>query len=287
MQERAGLAVRDLERAGAFDRRILVVTTTTGTGWVDPAASDSLEYVMNGDSAMVAMQYLYPPSWLSFLVDQAKARDAGRALFDAVYGVWADLPADGRPQLYVFGETLGTFGGEAAFSGEADIRNRTDVVLWAGPPNFNELWRGFVTDRRSGTPEWLPVYDEGRTVRFADQAPDQAPDLDRPAGPWDDPRVVYLQNASDPIVWWTPRPILDRPDWLEGDDGPDVSPGMFRIPFVSFWQVTADLVFSTGVPDGHGHKYASDYADGWASVVQPAGWTDDDTERLRQLLGSP
>ena len=136
---------------------MLVVVTTTGTGWVDPAASDSLEYEFNGDTAMVAMQYSYLPSWLSFLVDQVKARDAGRALFDAVYGVWAELPAVPRPQLLVFGESLGTFGGEAAFSGIADIRNRTDGVLWAGPPNFNELWRGIVDDREAGSPEWLPV----------------------------------------------------------------------------------------------------------------------------------
>jgi uncharacterized membrane protein len=283
VEERAALAVRDLERAGGFAREVLVVATTTGTGWVDPAASDSLEYVMNGDSAMVAMQYSYLPSWMSFLVDQAKARDAGRALFDAVYGVWADLPAARRPQLLVFGESLGTFGGEAAFSGLADIRNRTDGVLWAGPPNFNELWRGFVEDRESGSPEWLPVYGDGRTVRFADEAPD----LEQPAGPWEDPRVVYLQNASDPIVWWSPRLILNHPDWLTGERGPDVSQDMFWIPFVSFWQVTADLVFSTGVPDGHGHKYASDYADGWANVVQPADWTAADTERLRELIGAP
>ena len=27
------------------------------------------------------------------------------------------------------------------------------------------------------------------------------------------------------------------------------------MPFVTFWQITADLPFSTGVPGGHGHKY--------------------------------
>ena len=148
--DRAALAVRDLQRAGGFDRKVLVVVTTTGTGWVDPAASDSLEYEWGGDTAMVAMQYSYLPSWLSFLVDQARARDAGRALFDAVYGAWAQLPLDRRPQLYVFGESLGTFGGEAAFSGLADIQNRTDGVLWAGPPNFNALWRSLVADRAPG-----------------------------------------------------------------------------------------------------------------------------------------
>jgi uncharacterized membrane protein len=278
--DRAALAARELERAGGFDRSALVVVTTTGTGWVDPAASDSLEYELNGDTAMVAMQYSYLPSWLSFLVDQVKARDAGRALFDAIYGTWAQLPPDDRPELYVFGESLGTFGGEAAFSGLADIQNRTDGVLWAGPPNFNELWRGIVADREDGTPEWLPVVDGGRTVRFADEAPD----LDEPPGPWDDPRLVYLQNASDPIVWWSPQLILSRPDWLEGDRGRDVSQGMTWLPLVTFWQVTADMAFSTGVPDGHGHSYRADYVNAWAQVAQPPGWTDADTERLRPLV---
>jgi uncharacterized membrane protein len=281
VDERAALAVRELERAGGFDREVLVVVTTTGTGWVDPAASNSLEYEFNGDTAMVALQYSYLPSWLSFLVDQVKARDAGRALFDAVYGAWARLPEESRPELYVFGESLGTFGGEAAFSGLGDIVNRTDGVLWAGPPNFNELWRGVVEDRQDGSPEWLPVYDEGRTVRFADEAPD----LRQPAGPWAEPRVVYLQNASDPIVWWSPQLILNRPDWLRGERGPDVSPGMVWLPFVTFWQVTADMVFAVGVPDGHGHKYEADYVDGWYRVAGPPGWTDADTERLRRLVG--
>jgi uncharacterized membrane protein len=278
--DRAALAVRDLERAGGFDREVLVVVTTTGTGWVDPAASDSLEYEFNGDTAMVAMQYSYLPSWMSFLVDQVKARDAGRALFDAVYGAWAQLPPGSRPQLYVFGESLGTFGGEAAFSGVADIENRTSGVLWAGPPNFNELWRGIVEDREGGSPEWLPVYEDGRMVRFADEAPD----LGSPSGTWGRPRVVYLQNASDPIVWWSPRLILNRPDWLRGERGPDVLPSTVWLPFVTFWQVSADLAFSTGVPDGHGHKYQADYVDGWAEVAQPPGWTEADTERLRSLV---
>jgi uncharacterized membrane protein len=230
---------------------------------------------------MVGMQYSYLPSWMSFLVDQVKARDAGRALFDAVYGAWAQLPPDARPKLYIFGESLGTFGGEAAFSGLADIQNRTDGVLWAGPPNFNALTRGIVDDRDSGSPEWLPVVDKGRTVRFADAAPD----LTKPPGDWGQPRVVYLQNASDPIVWWSPQLILNHPDWLRGERGPDVSQSMVWLPLVSFWQVTADMVFAVNVPDGHGHKYEADYVNGWAAVTQPPGWTTADTDRLRQLVG--
>ncbi|HEV7188968.1 MAG TPA: alpha/beta-hydrolase family protein [Blastococcus sp.] len=277
---RAELAVRDLQRAGGFDRAVLVVATTTGTGWIDPAASDSLEYEFNGNTAIVGMQYSYLPSWLSFLVDQVKARDAGRALFDAVYGAWAELPAGHRPRLYVFGESLGTFGGEAAFSGLADIVNRTDGVLWVGPPNFNPLYRSIVEGRAPGSPEWLPVYQNGQTVRFANGAADLNGNLDA----WKQPRVLYLQHASDPIVWWSPHLVLSRPDWLRGQRGPDVSPHMPWIPFVTFWQVTADMVFAVNVPPGHGHHYTADYVNGWAQVTQPPGWTAADTDRLRPLI---
>ena len=102
------------------------MVTTTGSGWVDPALSDSFEYLSGGDSATVAIQYSYLPSWISYLVDQSKAREAGRALFDAVYGAWSQLPQGQRPRLYVAGESLGSFGGETAFSGEYSMANLTD-----------------------------------------------------------------------------------------------------------------------------------------------------------------
>lgn len=34
---------------------MLVIITPTGTGWVDPAAIDSLEYLQRGDVASVAI----------------------------------------------------------------------------------------------------------------------------------------------------------------------------------------------------------------------------------------
>ena len=36
---RARLVVRELERTGAFQRRVLVVATTTGTGWINPRSA--------------------------------------------------------------------------------------------------------------------------------------------------------------------------------------------------------------------------------------------------------
>jgi uncharacterized membrane protein len=208
-EARSALAVRDLERAGGFQRKYLLVVSTTGSGWVDPALSDSFEYLTGGDSAIVALQYSYLPSWISYLVDQSKAREAGRALFDAVYGPWSQLPQDKRPRLLVAGESLGSFGGETAFSGEQSLANLTDGALFAGPPNFNTLFREFSDHRDAGSPEVQPIYHDGRIVRFADDATTDIP----PDGqPWPASRVLYMMHPSDPIVWWSPHLVFSDPD---------------------------------------------------------------------------
>jgi len=282
-EQRAALAVDDLERAGGFRRANLLVVTTTGSGWVDPALVAPFEYLTHGDSATVAMQYSYLPSWLSFLVDQSKAREAGRALFDAVYDRWSKLAPRARPKLFVSGESLGTFGGETAFSGEYDLRNRTAGTVFAGPPNFNTLFREFSDQRDPGSPEIQPVYKSGRTVRFATDAASSIP----PQGePWEGTRVIYLMHPSDPIVWWTPRLILTAPDWIGEAAGKDVLPSMFWMPFVTFWQVTADLPFSTGVPAGHGHKYTTEYVDAWNAVMRPSGLTPDEIAAVRTAVAA-
>jgi uncharacterized membrane protein len=283
VEQRAALAVADLERAGGFDRGNLLVATTTGSGWLDSGAIDSFEYLTGGDSAIVAMQYSYLPSWLSYLVDQQEAREAGRQLFDAVYDHWSKLSPADRPRLFVFGLSLGSFGGETAFSGEYDLRNRTAGALFAGPPNFNTLYREFTDHRDTGTPEVEPVYKGGRTVRFTN---DVAATVPPASTPWDGPRVLYLQHPSDPIVWWSPRLIWDEPDWMGEPHGRDVLDAMVWIPAVTFWQVTADLPLATGVPDGHGHEYHREFVDGWATVLHPAGWTPDKAERLREIVST-
>lgn len=265
VEQRARLAVDDLERAGGFARPVLVVATTTGSGWVDPASPDALEYLTGGDCAVVALQYSYLPSWLSYLVDQDRAREAGRELFDAVYARWITLPADARPRLYAYGESLGSFGGEAPFSGEFDLRNRTAGTLFVGPPAFNTLYGEFVRGRDPGSTEVTPVYRDGRTVRFRSDPAVPPPPAD---APWDDGRVLYLLHPSDPVVKWSTDLVLERPDWLREPRGRDVVGAVRWIPFVTFWQVTFDLPFAVDVPQGHGHTYSREYIGGWAIVLR-------------------
>lgn len=277
----AALAVRELERTGAFRRPVLAVLGTTGTGWVDPRIADALEYMYNGRSAMVALQYSYLPSWVSFLVDKEKAAASGRALFEAVRERWSRLPAGARPRLVLSGESLGSYELEESFRDLTDLASRADGAVFVGPPNANPIWSRLTTSRERGSPVWRPVYRSGRTARFA-----QYPaDLGRPAHePWPRPRVVYLQNASDPVVWWSPRLIYRRPAWLEGARGPGVNPQMNWFPLVTFWQVLVDMTAALDVPPGHGHRYGANIVNGWAAVAAPPGWDADDTGRLRALV---
>jgi uncharacterized membrane protein len=55
---------------------------------------------------------------------------------------------------------------------------------------------------------------------------------------------------------------------------------------VTFWQISADLAYAKEVPSGHGHNYAGLFADGWAAVAAPPGWSQDDTDRLHALLAA-
>ncbi|MBF6298438.1 alpha/beta hydrolase [Nocardia amamiensis] len=276
-EEPAELAVAELERTGAFDRQVLVVVTTTGTGWVNSLAAAAIEYMYDGDTAIVATQYSYLPSVLSFLADRGKAAAAGKDLFDAVYQHWTARPPQQRPKLLVYGESLGSQGSEAAFDGLADLRAKVDGALWVGPPNSNRLWQQFVERRDPGSDEVEPVYADGLVVRFASDAADLA----RPTSEWRPPRIAYLQHASDPIVWWSTDLIFSQPDWLSEPRGSDVSSQMRWWPFVTFWQVAADLTNAQGVTDGHGHRYGSLVLDGWAAIAAPPDWTAERSERIR------
>ncbi|WP_328390504.1 alpha/beta hydrolase [Nocardia sp. NBC_00416] len=273
----AELAVAELERTGAFDRQVLVVVNTTGTGWVNSMAANAIEYMYGGDSALVATQYSYLPSALSFLADRDKVAASGRELFDAVYRHMLTRPAAERPKLLVYGESLGSQGSEAAFDGLADLREKVDGALWVGPPNSNRLWQQFVNRRDPGSLEIEPVYADGLVIRFAGDQDDLA----RPGPEWRAPRIAYLQHPSDPIVWWSPDLIFSQPDWLSEPRGSDVSPRMRWVPLVTFWQVTADLTNAQGVRDGHGHRYGSLVLDGWAAVTRPPDWNPELAERIR------
>jgi len=278
---RARLALRELQRQGGFERSTLVVITPTGTGWVDPAAADSLEYLLHGDVASVAVQYSYLSSPLSLLVEPEYGEETSRLLFAEVYAYWRTLPADARPRLFVHGLSLGAMNSERSVNLFDMIDSPIDGALWSGPPFATRTWRQTTNQRNPGSPEWLPVFRDSRAVRFMNQHGTPVP----ADAPWGRMRVVYLQYASDPITFFTPNDAWREPDWMVGPRAPDVSPAVRWYPLVSMLQLALDMLLADRTPMGYGHVFApAHYIAGWQAVLGEGDWNRRDTARLQDLL---
>jgi uncharacterized membrane protein len=285
-ETQADLAVAELERTGAFGREVLVVVTVTGTGWVNPAAAAGLEYLFAGDTAMVATQYSYLPSWISFLVDLDKAAESSRTLLTAVQQRWAAEPVETRPRLVVYGESLGSFGSESSFTPQGvrptvdDVTSMVDGAMWVGPTFNNPLWNRMLDDRSSSNSAWYPGQDPPTPVRILG-APDEDPPIPHTT---DEGRIVYLTHPSDPVTWASISSLWWRPVWMHRPTGYDVPNTLRWMPGVTFVQNVVDLMAGFSAPPGHGHDYVPNIADGWVATVAPDGWTDADTLRLRAVL---
>lgn len=280
MKQRAKLALEELKRVGGFDRSVLIVATPTGTGWLDPSAVDTVEYLHGGDTAIVATQYSYLPSWLTIAIDPDRSRRSARILFDEIYDYWKTLPTDNRPRLYLHGLSLGALGSETCTDLFTIFEDPIQGALWSGPPSPGTQWATLTRARNEGTPAWRPKFRDSAMVRFTGQ--ENVLDSGKRWGPI---RSVYLQYASDPMTFCSPDLLFQEPDWLKGERGPDVSPHLRWYPIVTFLQIAFDLPVATSVPLGYGHNYApAHYINAWIAVTAPAGWDSEQLERLKMLF---
>ena len=44
---------------------------------------------------------------------------------------------------------------------------------------------------------------------------------------------------------------------------------MHWFPFLTFWQVTCDMIVGLGPPPGHGHHYGPEAPTAWADILHP------------------
>jgi len=282
LQERASLVLEELKRSGAFDREVLVLATTTGTGFLDSHGVDPIEYLWNGDTAIAGVQYSFLPSWISLLADQEAVKLTTSTVFTTVYDYWSSLPPQGRPHLYLYGLSLGSYGVESVLNSVDIINEPIDGALMVGPPFVNPLHADLVAARDAGSAPWVPVVSGGHTVRFTTETNA----LDTPTAPWGPTRLVYLQHGSDPVVFFSPSLAWSKPAWLQpGQRAPDVSGRMTWFPLVTEWQTLLDLPAAESVPAGYGHVYSiRANLQAWAAVTQAPDWTSADTERLTALM---
>lgn len=281
VEQRAMLALEELKRQGGFDRSVLVIVAPTGTGWIDPAAMGPLEYLHRGNVASVALQYSYLASWMSLIVEPENGSDAARALFHEVYTYWKTLPSDRRPKLYLHGLSLGALNSQMATDIYDVVGDPFQGALWSGPPFRSERWNSVTRMREPGSPAWLPQFRDGSVIRFANQTTK----ADETNKPWGAIRFIYLQYASDPIVFFEPSAFYREPRWLRGDHGPDVSPAIRWIPVVTGLQLVFDMAIATSSPIGFGHVYAPQhYIDAWVSLTDPPDADRGIVARLKKWL---
>lgn len=280
-ERRAKLALDELIRVGGFDRKVLIIITPTGTGWVDPSAMDTVEFLHNGDVASVALQYSYLSSPLSLMVEPNYGAEASRALFSAIYGYWTTLPRDHRPKLYLHGLSLGALNSERSAQLFEMLGDPIQGVVWSGPPFESRIWRQVTEARNAGSPAWLPQFRDGSIVRFMNQHGAAVQKGNR----WGPMRIVYLQYASDAITFFDYRDLYRRPDWMNAPRGPDVSPELRWYPVVTMLQLAFDMAVATSTPMGYGHVYAPEhYVDAWMAVTDPPGWSPERIQQLKEYL---
>lgn len=273
----AELALAELKRVDAFSRKVLVIATPTGTGWIDNAGIAPLEYMQDGDTAIVGVQYSYLQSPLSLILEPGRSQESAAIVFEAIYAHWRSLPKDARPKLYLFGLSLGSHGSEASVPISAFVSEPFQGAVWAGPPFRNSIWRSIQRRRNDGSTAWLPHFEDGSLFRVLGPSSEES----RPGEAWGPIRVVYVVNPSDAIVFFEEEMWFRQPDWLKQPRGPDVSPLLEWVPVITFFQVAFDMLSAANVAAGHGHNYAAlDYARAWVEVSVPQAWSDGDTQRV-------
>jgi uncharacterized membrane protein len=273
---RAELALEELERLGAYDRRYLLLVSPTGTGWVDQTMIESAELLARGDIATACIQYGRFPSFLS-IQKVALGRGQFRLLLMGVKERLRERPPERRPQVLVFGESLGawTSSDVIMFQGiDGFDHYGIDRALWVGLPGLAKWSRNGMA---RGASELVPP----GSVRVVDR-PDQLTeldDLDR-----DRLRAVILSHDNDPIAQLVPDLLIQRPRWLEDGRGRGVPEGMRWRPMITFWQTAIDAGNAMVTVPGEFRSFGHDYRADMARIVRDAfGLPTVTEEQLRRV----
>ena len=260
---RSEMMLDELERLGAFDREYLLLVNPTGTGWVDQTMIESAEILTRGDIATACIQYGRGPSFL----EVQKVTLGATQFRGLLWGVKLRLdgmPAEKRPKVLVFGESLGSWSG-------------SDVVMHQGIEGFDHygieyaLWFGLVgfakwskTGMRQGSNALVPP----GTVEAFDHF-DEYKKLSQEAK--DKLRAVIVDHDNDPIAAMSLRWAVKRPPWLKGTErGRNVPEGMQWVPLITFVQIMVDAMNAMRTVPGHFKSFGHDYQEDTAPFVHAA-----------------
>ena len=278
---RAELALAELDRTGAFDRSYLLLVAPTGTGWVDHTMIEAAELFTRGDIATCCIQYGRFPSFLS-LQKVALGRSQFRLLLWGVKERLRAMPADKRPKVLVFGESLGAWSSSdvVMYQGISGFDHYgIDKALWFGLPGLAKWSRNGMA---RGSSDLVP---EGTVAVFDN--PEQLAALDREER--SRLRAILLSHDNDPIAQLVPDIAVKRPPWLAaGKRGRGVADSMDWIPIVTFWQTAIDAANAMVTVPGEflsfGHDYRADTAQFVHMAYEFPEVTSEQMDRVEDVL---
>jgi uncharacterized membrane protein len=256
IDERVDLALREIEQLGALDRANLLLVSPTGTGYVNYSAVEAVEHLSLGDVATVTMQYSLRPSFLS-LDEVDTGREQNAKLWSALAARIAQRPADRRPRVLLFGESLGAHTSQDAVlhTGTRGLQDlRIERALWIGTP-LGSGWAAQVRGPDASDQDRRLVGEFDAIAQY-----DALPSEQRQAL-----RYVMVTHDEDGVPKFGPPLLVQSPDWLDDPRPAGVPAAMRWAPLVTFLQVFVDMLNGSDVTYGTfaalGHDYRADLLD--------------------------
>jgi len=277
---RSELALEEMERLGAFERKHLLLVSPTGTGWVDHTVVETAEILTRGDIATVCIQYGEAPSFLE-IHGVSLGRSQFRQLLWGVRQRLLGVPEADRPKVMVFGESLGAWSSSDVIMhlGIAGFDHyRIESALWFGLPG---LARWSRTGMREGRNPLTPKGTVAAFDRFEQYS--ELSEAERQAL-----RAVVVDHNNDPISQMSLRLAVKRPTWLDGERRRNVPEAMRWRPLITFIQVVADamnaMVSIPGEFRSFGHDYRAETLDFVGAVYDLPEITGDQAQLVREAL---
>ncbi len=279
---RSEMALEELDRLGAFDRKYLLLFAPTGTGWVDQTMIESAEILSRGDIATCCIQYGRSPSFLA-VQKVALGRQQFRQLLWGVNQRLKERPPERRPKVLVFGESLGAWSSSdvVMYQGIGGFDHYgIDRALWFGLPGLAKWSKNGMREGRNAA---VPDGTVGTFDRYEQLAALSDEERDRL-------RAVILDHDNDPIAQVSFRLAVKQPPWLdpEAEKGRNVPETMVWQPILTFIQVAIDAMNAMKVIPGEFKSFGHDYRGDTARFVHAAYHldpvSDEQFERVEEAL---
>lgn len=258
LEKRVEIIMKEFERTKAFKRSVITMFTPSGSGWVNPVAVDSVEYITKGNSASVSLQYSNNQAIVQYIKDPKIPGKASALLFSKIRERLDLLQEDQRPKLYIYGESLGSLGSQEIFKNvpQNKIGESINGALWVGSPYSGPLWRKFALQEN--------LKPTNSLIRVSAHSSD----FKENTAIWGPTRIAFLYNASDPIVWSDPDLIFKYPAWLKEPRSPELSYDVRWMPLLTYGHTWFELFSAKNLPSGFGHSYDQEIPCALAYVIQ-------------------